>query len=91
MFTEDELELLQEGLDAVLSKKSAEMLNDLLLGTMLASSKEEASLEAHKATQRMKMEKEENKALQNRIILLKAKLIQLSDKIAVANALEEMK
>lgn len=91
MFTEDELELLQEGLDAILSRKSSEMLNAVLLGTILSPTKEAAKEEADKLTMKMKEEEETNKALKNRITLLKAKLIQLSDKLAVSSAMEEMK
>jgi hypothetical protein len=91
MFTEDELELLQQGLDTIMSNKSAMKLNDLMLGTLLAPTKEAALANADKVNQEMKEDEEKNKALKNRITLLKAKLIQLSDSLAVTNAMNELK
>ena len=91
MFTEDELELLQQGLDTIMSNKSAMKLNDLMLGTLLAPTKEAALANADKVNQEMKEDEEKNKALKNRITLLKAKLIQLSDSLVVTSAMNELK
>jgi hypothetical protein len=91
MFTEDELELLQQGLDTIMSNKAHMKLNDLMLGTLLAPTKEAALANADKVNQEMKEDEEKNKALKNRITLLKAKLIQLSDSLVVTNAMNELK
>ncbi len=91
MFTEDELELLQQGLDTIMSNKAAMKLNDLMLGTILAPTKEAALANADKVNQEIKEDEEKNKALKNRITLLKAKLIQLSDSLIVTNAMNELK
>ena len=58
MFTEDELELLQQGLDTIMSNKSAMKLNDLMLGTLLAPTKEAALANADKVNQEMKEDEE---------------------------------
>lgn len=91
MFTESELELLIEGLDAIMSHKAASFLNDALFGAILASSREEAEDNMDKSLRKMSEDKESQKVMQNRITLLKAKLIQLSDELAVSNAVKEMK
>ena len=86
MFTDDEVELLMESLDALQAKESSDML---LMGMMrigFTNSKEEAENVSDEVLNEMKEAQEKSKGLKNRIILLKAKLIQMQDASAVEEA-----
>jgi len=77
MFTKDEFELLNDALNALRASKARDQLMSGMIGAMLARSKEEAQANFESMTKDEDM-KDEN--LEERIILLRAKLIMLRDK-----------
>jgi len=83
MFTTDEIQLISEGLDALRGHAALEEFSATLMGAMIARNKEEALSEAQKGKDRLHKIKVEQVALEERIILLKAKLIQLRDRAEV--------
>lgn len=90
MFTEDEFELLMEGLDSISQKESYSDFTSLMLGGIF--SKDGEREEAMNKLQKEQQEREKERELRNRrIILLKAKLIQFQDKAIADLAGQEMK
>ena len=82
MFTTDEFELLFEALGALESKASSDMLTSMMLGMAFAEDKEEFMERAEKDKERIMREAV---PMGERIILMKAKLIQLRDRLMIDN------
>ena len=80
MFTTDEFELLLEALDALESKSSSDMLTSMMLGIAFAEDKEEFMERAEKDRERVMREAVPTR---ERIILMKAKLIQVRDRLMI--------
>lgn len=80
MLNNDDIQILMEALDALESKASRDAFSMSMIGLMLMDDKEEARREAERELEKAKAETE---GMKERIILLKAKLIQMKDKRAV--------
>ncbi len=80
MLNNDDIKLLMEALDALEQKASRDGFASAMIGMMLSDDKEKARLEAHQEMEKAKLETE---AIEEEIILLKAKLIQMKDKRTV--------
>lgn len=82
MFDSSEIDLLIEGLDSLGAKESLGDLIGLTLGAMVA---EGENREKYIEKQRIEREEreEQNKARDERVIIIKAKLIKLRDKALV--------
>lgn len=85
MFTESEFELLMEALDALETKDYNEAFTSGLFFGILTDGEPEEK--AEKMMQDLEKAKEKGKRIETRIILLKAKLIQMQDE----NLVSEMK
>ena len=82
MFTKDEVELLMKSLDALESKKATDSLLKGIFRTMLSPTDEQA----RKAAEDMGKEvSKDDPLLRDRIILLKAKLIGVLDRMEVSD------
>lgn len=79
MLSNSEIDMLQQGLDALESSASHEGLMGMMLGTMLAPDKESRDRLMEERRIEMEQKKTEQQRLRERIILLKAKLIQMKD------------
>ena len=86
MFTENEFELLMKALDALESKASSDMLVTGMLKIGFSSSKEEAENTTQEVMNEWEEFAEKQKGLKNQIILMKAKLIQMQDSMAIEEA-----
>lgn len=82
MFTQDEVELLMEALDALESKKSTDSLLKGIFKTMLSPTEEGARKAAEDVGQEVS---KGDPLLRDRIILLKAKLIGVRDRMEVSD------
>ncbi len=80
MFTNDEIDLINEGLDALKSKASSDMFSASLIGLILSSDKESGKKNVDDTMAEFDSEKGDRRLLEDRITLLRAKLIQLRDK-----------
>ncbi len=86
MFTYDEVSMLFDGLDALEKKASSDQLTSTLLGMMLP--KPDGTDDKEYIDEQMDRFDEiaqEQKPLKERIIMLKAKLIQMRDSALVAS------
>ena len=82
-FSDSDIELLMEALDALEKKDVNDAFTTGLLGAMLTKDKDERMNDFEKT---MNDAQEKSKGLKNRIILLKAKLIQMQDEMLVSEA-----
>ena len=87
MFSQDEIQLICKALDALESKKSSDELFTTLMGGILISDENKRDKLFEESRERMENPGQEQDILKERIILLKAKLIQMKDK-AVAEDFE---
>jgi len=83
MFTIEEIDLLSSGLDELAAKSIKDDMVGMLLGTMLSENKEQAKQRLEEAQQKRKEQEGDRIRFKERIILVKAKLINLKDKVAV--------
>ena len=83
MFTIEEIDLLSSGLDELAAKSTKDDMVGMLLGTMLSENKEQAKQRLEEAQQKSKEQEGDRIRFKERIILVKAKLINLKDKVAV--------
>ena len=83
MFTFEEIDLLSSGLDELAAKSTKDDMVGMLLGTMLSENKEQAKQRLEEAQQKRKEQEGDRIRFKERIILVKAKLINLKDKVAV--------
>lgn len=77
--TKQDIELLMDGLDAIKTSKSMGATMGMVLSSMLARTDEEREKFKREDEKRMRDQEAAIKILDQRIILLKAKLIQMSD------------
>lgn len=80
MFTSEEVKMLFDGLDALESKSAIDDLMVSVFGAALSRSNEERKEFLDKQKQEKDKQEYANQILKERIILLKAKLIQMKDK-----------
>ena len=81
--TNDEINMLMDSLDALQSKSMMDGMFVGLIGSSFASDKDQAKREME-AT--MKEAQEKSDAIRDRVILLKAKLINMKDRNIVSEA-----
>lgn len=86
MFTEAEIELISDGLDALEAKAGSDFVEMGLIGAIFSNNKDEYKDMLEKQAEEYRAKSDERKLLRQRIILLKAKLIQMSDALAVKDA-----
>jgi len=79
MFTREDLDFLYECIEAKERDASTSSLMGTMMKTMMARTKEEAEKFIHDDELKMKEQKEAGRALRDRCILFKAKLIQMRD------------
>jgi len=86
--TNEEIDLLQKGLDSIeRAEKTGNMMNDLMKA-MMAKDDPEAQLKIESDMKdRVLKERPQYQRLEERVILLKAKLIQMKDKNEVKRVL----
>jgi hypothetical protein len=77
MFTNDEIELIGEALDALKNKAGSDWFNESMIGMILSKDSDE-SIKKSKA--KFDAKKDDRQLLEDRITLLRAKLIGLRDK-----------
>lgn len=83
MFSEEEIELLMEGLDAIKKNKMNNAFTSGLIGAMFSKG-EDRDAETNKMKLKLEEAERESKVLEERIIMLKAKLLQTRDKATVS-------
>lgn len=79
MLSNIEIDMLQQGLDALESSASRDGLFGMMLGTMLAPDKESRDRMMEERRIEEESKRVEQQLLRERIVLLKAKLIQMKD------------
>lgn len=84
---EEDIRLLMETLDALERQDESKLFSSTLMGLMLARSEKQAEEVIASAEQQGAEARQKRELFSERIILLKAKLIQMKDK-ALARALE---
>ncbi len=77
MFTTEEIDLISEGLDALKNKAGSDWFNESMIDMMFSKDSSE-SIKKSKA--KFDAEKADRQLLEDRITLLRAKLIGLRDK-----------
>ncbi len=80
MFTNDEIDLINDALDALTSKAGMDHFTFSMLGVMLSPDKESREETIEKENTEYEAKEQERKMLEERITLLRAKLIQVRDK-----------
>lgn len=89
MLNRDDIELLMEALDALKSQDGTTSLMSMMLGTMLADSKEQAAQRIEEVKREMDVSREKQRCLEERIILVKAELIRMRDRVDIESVLSE--
>ncbi len=87
MFSQDEVQLISDALDALETKQSSSELMTLMMGGLLIRDDDTRQEFIDESKSRMENPGQDQEVLKERIILLKAKLIQMKDK-AVAEDFE---
>lgn len=83
MLTSEDIDMLQDSLDALEKAEYRDGMMEMMLGTMLAPNKEARDEMMAKHESDMASKKIKRQRLRERIVLLKAKLIQMNDSAEV--------
>ena len=82
MLTNDDIDVLIEALDALQFKHGNSAFTSVLLGAMLSKNKDEDTFRAE-ANKTMEEARQKGKSMEETVILLKAKLIGMRDRVLV--------
>jgi len=89
MLNRDDIELLMDALDALKAKASSDSMMGMMIGVMLSDSKEQAQSRIEEMERKEAGKREKQRCMEERIILVKAELIRMRDRVDVESVLGE--